>query len=149
MMIHAHTHLWWHELNCHDVRAAIAFYGRVHGWKFDSIKLEDGSIYWIGRRDGVPVCGISRLDPHRHADVPPHWMTYMAVADIEAARRAALFHGGGVLREVFHVPGFGRLAVLTDPMDTLVGLFEPEAGHPLTRAPTAMRSPRPAPLPAE
>ena len=125
---------WWHELNCRDVMAAISFYGRTLGWRFDEIPLPGGDVYRIARQDGRAVCGIFEIDPALHGDVPDHWMTYMATADIAAALRTACLAGGAVVREPFMVPGIGLLALVADAGGAFIGLFEPHPAHPAVRA---------------
>lgn len=122
---------WWHELNTWQPDDARAFYGRTLGWKFDGVGLPDGSAYWIARRDGKPIGGIFALSEPAHKGIPSHWMTYMAVADIDKAERTAAVAGGEVTRAAVHVPGLGKLAVVTDAAGALIGLIEPEPGHAL------------------
>ncbi len=133
---------WWHELNCWDARAAISFYGRTLAWQFDDIPLADGGSYWVARKNGAPVCGLFELDRRRHAGIPAHWMTYMTVTDMEVALRASAFAGGRVSRSPMRVPGLGRLAIVTDAADALIGLIEPEIPHPLAMAPLSAGAPR-------
>ena len=78
---------WWHELNTWEPEIALAFYGRTLGWKFDSTTLPDGGSYWIARKDNKPVGGIFELTRPHYSDIPSHWMTYLAVTDIEQAEQ--------------------------------------------------------------
>ena len=125
---------WWHELNCRDALAAISFYGRTLGWRFDEIPLPGGATYRIARQNGLAVCGVFEIDPALYGDVPDHWMTYMATADIAAALRAAAFAGGEVVRAPFMVPGLGLLALVADAGGAFIGLIEPHPAHPVQRA---------------
>ncbi len=117
---------FWPELNCHDVKAAISFYGRTAGWRFREVRLADGGSYWLALQAGKPLCGIHPLDPVLHAGIVPHWMNHAVVADLDGSLRAALFRGGKVLRPVHHVPGLGRLAVIVDGCGALLGFMERE-----------------------
>jgi predicted enzyme related to lactoylglutathione lyase len=127
---------WWHELNTWEPESAIAFYGRTLGWDFEGSGLPDGNEYWIARKDGRPVGGIFVLSEPRYSGIPSHWMTYMAVDDIEAAERAAAFAGGEVIRPATYVSGVGKLAVVSDATGALIGLIEPEPSHALGRVTT-------------
>jgi uncharacterized protein len=120
---------WWHELNTWEPEIALAFYSRTLGWKFDSTPLPDGGAYWIARKDNRPVGGIFELTSPQHSDIPSHWMTYMTVADISRAEADTQKAGGEVMRASTHVPGVGKLAVVTDSTGALIGLIEPENGH--------------------
>lgn len=120
---------WWHELNTWEPDNARAFYGRTLGWKFDAADLPDGSSYWIARAGGEAVGGIFALSEPQYAGIPSHWMTYMAVPDIRLAQRTTAFAGGEVLREAIHIPGVGKLAVVSDGAGALIGLIEPDPQH--------------------
>jgi len=123
---------WWHELNTWEPEVALAFYGRTLGWEFEGAPLPDGSHYWIARKAGRPVGGIFGLSEPDYCGIPAHWMTYMAVTDIEQAERATKYAGGWVTRPSSHIPGVGKLAVVTDASGALVGLIEPDSVHALS-----------------
>lgn len=126
------TPAWWHELNTWEPENAIAFYGRTLGWEFEGAELNDGSEYWIAHKEGRPVGGIFVLSEPHYSGIPSHWMTYMAVADIQAAERATIFSGGEVVRPSCHIAGVGRLAVVADAAGALIGLIQPDDDHALT-----------------
>jgi hypothetical protein len=117
---------WWHELNTWEPEAALAFYSRTLGWQFEPTPLPDGAAYWIARKDGMPVGGVFGLTTPDYSGIPSHWMTYMSVADINKAERDTARAGGEVMRPATHVPGVGKLAVVTDSTGALIGLIEPE-----------------------
>ncbi len=129
---------FWPELNCHDVRAAIAFYGRTASWRFQEVRLDDGSSYWLALQGGRPLCGIHPLDPVMHAGIVPHWMNHAVVADLDEALRAAQFRGGKVLRPVYQVPGLGRLAVIVDGCGALLGFMERDETLAMTETTTSV-----------
>jgi hypothetical protein len=124
---------WWHELNTSRPDEAMAFYAATLGWSFEGMTLPDGSPYWVGRHNGRPVAGVYRLD-REHADVPAHWMTYLAVPDMAAAEQAAVASGGAVVRRAVTLEGIGALCVVTDPDGAMIGLIEPDPGHALAEA---------------
>jgi uncharacterized protein len=123
---------WWHELNTWEPDAARAFYGRTLGWEFERVALPDAAEYWIARKEGKPVGGVFALSEPDYAGIPSHWMTYMAVADIGQAERATAFAGGEIMRPATHIPGVGKLAVVTDAAGAMIGLIEPDPHHALS-----------------
>lgn len=123
--------VWWHELNCHDPDAAAAFYHRTLGWEFEAARTTGGGAYLIARRDGRPVAGFHRLAAESRGRIPAHWLGYMMVEDMNEAIAAAHASGGRVVRPPFEAPDVGRLALITDNQDALIGLFQPVADHPL------------------
>ncbi len=123
--------IWWHELNCWDADAAMIFYARTLGWRFEKVRLPSGEIYHVAYRQGRPVCGIFALDASAHAGIPAHWMTYLAVDDLDACLKETGRAGGRTMRAPASLPGVGRLAVVVDAADAIIGLIEPAADHPL------------------
>ncbi len=124
---------WWHELNTWEPDSAISFYRRTLGWEFETTNLPDGSDYWIARKDGNAVGGMFGLSEPDFGGIPSHWMTYMAVDDISKAQKATTFSGGEVTRPATHIPGVGKLAVVTDTAGALIGLIEPDGSHALAK----------------
>ena len=67
----------------------------------------------------------SNLEP----GTPPHWMSYLAVDDVDARVAKAKAAGGAVLHEPFDVPGVGRIAILRDGGNAVIGWITPAAGN--------------------
>ena len=116
----------WHEFSTWEPEAALAFYGATLGWKFEASPLPDGESCWIARKGGRPVGGVFALTAPNYTGIPSHWMTYMAVPDINEAESATASAGGEVMRPATEVPGVGKLSVVTDSSGALIGLIEAE-----------------------
>ncbi|MDJ0825409.1 MAG: VOC family protein [Rhodobacter sp.] len=123
-MSKTHGMVWWTELMTGDVDAAVAYYSETCGWQFEPMPMPDGSTYQVGYRDGLPIVGISPTDTAEGAK--PHWFSYFAVDDVDAAVAATKRAGGSVIQEPFDMPGTGRIAQVTDPTGAAVGLMTPE-----------------------
>jgi uncharacterized protein len=115
---------WWHELNTWEPEAALAFYSRTLGWEFEPATTSEGAGYWVARSDGQAVGGIYELTEPSYEGVPSHWMTYLAVQNIEQAGSDTVKAGGSVMREPVRIPGVGRLAVVSDAGGAVIGLIE-------------------------
>lgn len=115
--------IWWVELTTPDLDAAKAHYGAVAGWTFEEVEGL-GERYVLAKAGGRPVAGMfaGASIPY---PVPPHWLTYIAVEDIEGAVAAARSTGGKVLRDPFDVPGVGVIAIVSEPTGAAVGLIRP------------------------
>ncbi|WP_449065077.1 VOC family protein [Planomonospora algeriensis] len=103
----------WNELATRDTAAAKAFYPAVFGWEV----REDGPggvEYTEWRAGGRSVAGMAPMGPQTPPDVPPHWLTYFAVADLGAAVAKVRELGGSVLTERVSTPR-GPVAVVADP----------------------------------
>ena len=119
-----HGTFYWNELMTNDVDKARAFYTTVIGWTFESMPMPEGS-YLIAQHDGKPVAGMMAMLGIVPDGVPPHWMSYLAVDDIDARVAAAEANGAAILRPSFDVPGVGRIAILTDPTGAAMGWITP------------------------
>ncbi|WP_067571821.1 VOC family protein [Nocardia acidivorans] len=103
----------WSELQTRDVDAAKAFYGDVFGWESSTAEF-GSSTYTEFKVGGNSIAGMMQMDDNWPADVPPHWMTYFAVADTDATVAKAAELGGTVSVPPTDIP-IGRFAVLADP----------------------------------
>jgi predicted enzyme related to lactoylglutathione lyase len=118
--------IWWHELNTWEPEQARRFYNVTLGWNFRPAQMPGGGSYWVAHHDGRPVGGIFELTEPDFQGIPSHWMTYLAVPDLNAAEIKAEAAGGEILRPSFHLSGVGKLAVVSDPAGAIIGLIEPE-----------------------
>ncbi len=122
-----HGLVWWTELMTRDLERAVKYYADTCGWSYDTMDMMDGSgTYYVARVGDRPVAGLMDMSSMQHlAEVPPHWFSYFAVDDVEAAVGATRAAGGQVMREPFDVAGIGRIAILTDPIGAAMGLITP------------------------
>jgi predicted enzyme related to lactoylglutathione lyase len=117
----------WSELACCDPDAAKPFYAGVFGWRARRSAIDRGSYETFDSNTG-PVAGLVAIDERSPGAAPPHWMTYIVVADAGATAKRGAQLGGGVSVEPSDVPGAGTIAVLTDPFGACFSLLEPTAG---------------------
>jgi predicted enzyme related to lactoylglutathione lyase len=113
----------WVDLATTDAAAAQAFYGGVFGWELEDAQ-DDGGVYTLCRVDGDAVCGLHEL---RAAGVGPSWMSYVTVADADAAAARATELGGLVVDDPFDVGDDGRMAVLADVEGAVLAVWQPRA----------------------
>ena len=104
----------WADLGTSDQEGAKRFYGELFGWEFDDRPAGEDATYAIAQIGGRSVAAIAPLPPGQEG-VPPHWNSYVAVGDADAAAARARELGGEVLAEAFDVFEAGRMAVLRDP----------------------------------
>ena len=121
-----HGKVWWTELMTRDLDAAVKYYGDLCGWSFDTMRMESGATYYVAKAGDVPTAGLMDMTGMPGLDgVPPHWFSYFAVDDVDAAVAATKAAGGQVRREPFDVPGIGRIAILADPTGAVMGMMTP------------------------
>ncbi|MGK9164709.1 VOC family protein [Inquilinus limosus] len=126
-----HGTFCWNELNTRDPEAACDFYAKTLGWRFETMPMATGGNYIIAKIGDRMVGGV--LDIRGHAgmeEVPPNWFAYIEVDDIDARVEAARQAGATVLRDIFEVPGVGRIAIIQDPTGAVAGWMTsaPQAG---------------------
>ena len=104
---------YWNELTTRDLGAAKAFYRAVFGWGGQTQDFE-GTTYTMWTVGDRPVGGMIQMNDQWPPDIPPHWMVYIAVADVDATVAKVAELGGTV-----PVPptdaAFGRFAVCERP----------------------------------
>ena len=110
------------ELHTTAPAEARAFYASLLGWKMkhhaevDYTEIETG---------GGPGAGLMSLTP---VDAAPSWVTYMEVADLDAATSRAVDLGAKVRTPRTPIPGTGWFVWLDDPAGARFGLFEKGSG---------------------
>ena len=115
----------WFDLRTTDVEAAQGFYREVVGWGTQEW-TGGGKPYTMWTAAERPMGGITSLPGElAQSGVPPHWIGYVQVADVDATARRAAELGGEVRVPGTDIPQIGRFAVITDPQGAAVALFKP------------------------
>ena len=112
----------WNELATADVAAAKDFYGKVFGWKFTEHKMGDMTYTMIKIKD-QEFGGIWAIPENQK--MPPHWLSYILVDNIEQTVENARKNGAHIIRPVTPAGDMGRLAIFTDPTGAHIALWEP------------------------
>ncbi|TYC49430.1 VOC family protein [Rhodobacterales bacterium] len=121
-----HATFCWNELMTRDVEKARAFYGKCLGWTFSDMPMGDDGVYTIADMGDSQVAGIFPMSGPDFEGVPEHWMSYIAVDDIDERLELAAALGAQILRPPFDVPGVGRIALLKDVGGAAQGWMTPE-----------------------
>jgi predicted enzyme related to lactoylglutathione lyase len=140
----------WHELTTTNHRAALEFYRRLFGWESTgNFTMDVGDYQMYGSR-GKSYGGMFTRTPEM-GNMPPFWLCYIAVTDLEKSLATAKKLGGKIMTGPVDVPDGGRIAVLTDPQGAMFALFRgaPEGAVPSKRSrATGKSARRPARKPA-
>ncbi len=102
--------LGWNELLTNDTEKAISFYTALFGWTAET----DEGDYTTWTNKGRPNGGMMALTPEM-GPMPPFWMVYFAVEDIDATAAKATELGGVVHNGPFDIGEVGRIAIIADP----------------------------------
>jgi predicted enzyme related to lactoylglutathione lyase len=104
----------WHDLMTGDIPGAVAYYGKVAGWKTQA--FDANYLMWAAKTG--PIGGVGALP----ADQAPHWLSYVATDDIEATLKLTQKLGGKVIKPVTDISNGGKYAVLSDPQGAVFGV---------------------------
>jgi predicted enzyme related to lactoylglutathione lyase len=118
----------WHELHTADRPAAGKFYARLLSWGTKDVPMGPGEPYTLCVLNGQDIAGITKA--RSPAGVPPHWLPYVAVDDVDAIAAKAKSLGAKVLGEPMDIPNVGRFAVIGDPQGAVFALFKDVKPYP-------------------
>jgi hypothetical protein len=133
---HAHGSFCWNELSTSDDDAAIRFYTELLGWevkKSEAAASCEGSeappmVYNEIVVGGRHVGGIYKMGPES-GGAPPHWMSYVAVDDVDAKAAQVTALGGTVRVPPTDIPDTGRFCVINDPTGATISLITLKGAH--------------------
>ncbi|MFE2100365.1 MULTISPECIES: VOC family protein [unclassified Streptomyces] len=111
--------LGWVELATRDTDRARDFYTTVFGW---SVNASERYTQW--GIDGADFGGMADMGDRFPPEVPPHWLPYFAVDDVDATAQVAEQANGTVVMPATSVPDGPRIAVLRDPQGAAFGVYE-------------------------
>jgi uncharacterized protein len=106
--------LAWNELETRDTAAAKSFYADVFGWGFEDHEMPGVGSYTEWKLGEGSIGGMADVTGRLPDEVPPHWMTYFAVADADDAAEQVEACGGELRFGPVDIPA-GRFAMVADP----------------------------------
>lgn len=117
----------WYDLMTTDPGGAADFYTKVAGWGTQDWN-GGGKPYTMWTTKDAPIGGVMELPPDMQAAMPPHWIGYVGVPDVDESAKQAEALGGRVLTPPMDIPDVGRFAVISDPQGAAIAIFTPKAG---------------------
>lgn len=117
-----HGAFCWNELGTTDANAAKKFYTELLGWQ-----LKEGDVSPMAYTEivvgGKHLGGIYQSSPEMSGNMPPQWLTYVAVDDVDATVARVEGLGGKVRVPPMDIPQVGRFCVITDPQGASLSLI--------------------------
>ncbi|WP_441248910.1 VOC family protein [Kitasatospora sp. McL0602] len=110
--------LGWVELATRDTGGAKEFYPRIFGWSVTS--GEDYTQWGLAGRDFGGMLAMGEQFP---AEVPPYWMPYFAVADVDLTAERAVALGASVMLPPVEMLGGPHLSVIRDAQGAAFGIY--------------------------
>ncbi len=120
----------WIELATSNQNAAQQFYSTMFSWSATDDPIGPGQFYTTFRLDGESAAAAYTLQPNMvAAGVPPHWLLYIAVTDVDATADRVSALGGKLVSPPFDVMDYGRMVVVADPAGASFALWQART-HP-------------------
>jgi hypothetical protein len=118
----------WVDLTVPDAVAVRDFYRHVVGWGSAEVGMGDYSDFNmlapVSNEVAAGVCHARGVN----AGLPPVWLVYVAVADLEVSMSRCRELGGAVVAGPSGMGSYGRYCVIRDPAGAYLALFEPARG---------------------
>lgn len=113
----------WNELATSDLKGAKDFYSKLFGWTFTDHDMGEMTYTMIKKGD-KEFGGIWAIPKDQTGQIPPHWMTYVLVKNVDDALQQVEQLKGKVMKPATNVSDFGRFAIITDPTGAHIALWQ-------------------------
>ena len=115
----------WLDLTVPDASATRDFYRQVVGWSVEDVAMEDAGERYADFNmlggDGQPAAGVCHARGV-NLDIPPVWMLYLPVGDLDESLRRVEEEGGKVVKAMRGPDGECASAVIQDPVGVYLAL---------------------------
>lgn len=113
----------WLDLSVGNAEQVKSFYEDVIGWKTENIAMGDYDDYaMLEPSNNEAVAGVCHAQGV-NKDLPPAWLPYFLVADIEASITAVQANGGVLITEIKSM-GSDKYAVIKDPAGAVCAIYQ-------------------------
>ncbi len=122
MAMPKHGEFCWNDLATNNTEASKTFYAELFGWQFKEGD-EAGMKYTEVSLDGQRQFGGIWEITEEMGEVPPHWMSWVAVDNVDAIVEKVKELGGSVCVQPTDIPNTGRFVVINDPLGAILSLI--------------------------
>ncbi len=113
----------WNELATRDTAKAGAFFSELLGWTIETVDMPQGP-YTIFKKGETMTGGMMDMAQYGAPEsMPPHWLSYIQVPDVDASAAKVAELGGTVAVPPTDIPNVGRFCVIADPAGAYVALM--------------------------
>lgn len=121
-VMHVHGSYSWFEYASHGSEETIPFYEKAFGYtaKTNDMGEMKYTTFYI---EDQAISGLYTM-PEDMKEIPPHWLLYFTVANLDASLELATSLGATVLMPKMAVPEIGFFSVIQDPQGAVFGLVE-------------------------
>ena len=116
----------WTDLTVPDADRVAEFYRQVVGWTSTPFEMGGYRDYCMNvPTTGQTVAGVCHARG-LNADLPPQWLIYIVVADVDQSIAECERLGGEVIAGPREMEGQGRFCVIRDPAGAVAALIAPK-----------------------
>ncbi len=113
----------WIDLTVDDAGALSDFYAAVTGWRPEPVAMGGWNDFnMVAPATGQPAAGVCHARGG-NAGLPPAWLIYIVVADLDASVEACRQSGGELVAGPRSMGG-DRYCVIRDPAGAVAALYE-------------------------
>ncbi len=114
----------WIDMTTADAPGVRDFYKAVVGWDTADVDMDGYSDYVMKMpASGDGVAGVCHAKGS-NTDLPPGWLIYIIVEDVEQSAAACIANGGKIVLEPRGLAG-GSFCVVEDPGGSVAALYQP------------------------
>jgi predicted enzyme related to lactoylglutathione lyase len=113
----------WNELMTPDPQKAQAFYTSLFGWTTVEHDM-GGMTYTVFMRGDKSLGGMMQTPADKVGQVPPHWMSYISVEDVDTSIEKAKTLGATVIMPKTTAGNMGCFAIIQDPTGAHISLWQ-------------------------
>lgn len=113
----------WVDLTIPEADRVRDFYGAVVGWSATGLDMGGYSDYVMSTPDGEAAAGVCHARGG-NADLPPVWMLYVIVADLDQSIARCEELGGSVIAGPKKMGETARYCIIRDPAGAAIGLYQ-------------------------
>ncbi len=114
----------WCELGTSDSAGAVSFYEQLLGWRTTDRSMGEMGTYTMLHLGDDDLGGLYELKGPMFEGVPPHWLYYVSVDDVDATAAKVTQLGGKIMMPPMDIPDVGRMAMFEDPTGAKFSVFK-------------------------
>ena len=115
----------WADLTVPNAEEVKDFYSKVIEWKPEPVVMTGYNDYSMNSPEtGRTIAGVCH-SKGVNADLPPQWLIYFTVKDVDESVKKCLNSGGKIIAGPRNMGKYGRYCVIQDPAGAVAALFSP------------------------
>lgn len=116
MQMPKHGQICWTEIATKNLETSGNFYKELFGWNLKRSEAVGSEMEYIEFASGgnCPSGGMYQMT-EEYGDAPSHWMSYVAVDNVDESAEKVKQLGGNICVPPTDIPNVGRFCVVNDP----------------------------------